>query len=334
MAISNLDPWAGIDPPDASSAIRAQRVSADLPWDFFWAKDIEKSCLLVFNCSSNALPLERMPHLKGIDAYTVVDRDKGMLVVRLLDGSQRDIFGRLCRDIVAGSVAAEKEQEVVRIVLQRLWRWHHLLRGGGDQRLSVEEQKGLIGELIVLERFFLSTLTPAEAMVAWHGPTGAPKDFEHERIRVEVKARRGAATPHVSISSEFQLDASRDELLYLCVANLNRASADSGQGFSVTDLAIGILKVLETQDPSQLDVYESLLCAVGFRWTDDYSADLFMLDQIEVYRVTGLFPRIQSSGLVAGVSRVRYSVLLRDCDDYRSGSEELVSAIAGEVHID
>lgn len=60
-------------------------------------------------------------------------------------------------------------------------------------RLSAEEQKGLIGELLVLERYLIPLFGPADATSAWVGPTGSPKDFECGRTAIEAKARRGAA---------------------------------------------------------------------------------------------------------------------------------------------
>ena len=62
--------------------------------------------------------------------------------------------------------------------LSRTWRWHHLLRGGRGTLLSPEEQKGLLGELFVLERLLLPRMDASSAVTAWRGPLGAPKDFE------------------------------------------------------------------------------------------------------------------------------------------------------------
>ena len=87
----------------------------------------------------------------------------------------------------------------------RTWRWHHLLRGGGSTLCyRLEEQKGLLGELLVLERPFCCLTSGAStAVAAWRGPLGSPKDFEIGRVAIEVKARRGGAIArHVAITSE------------------------------------------------------------------------------------------------------------------------------------
>ena len=53
----------------------------------------------------------------------------------------------------------------------------------------------MIGELLVLESVLLPHMEASAAVTAWRGPLGSPKDFEIGRVAIEVKARRGGATP-------------------------------------------------------------------------------------------------------------------------------------------
>ena len=112
----------------------------------------------------------------------------------LRNSNQRDIFQTLCLDIISAAARAESEAQAVSAALMRTWRWHHLLRGGRGSLLSPEEQKGLLGELLVLERILLPRMDAASAVTAWRGPLGAPKDFEIARVAIEAKTRRGG--PH------------------------------------------------------------------------------------------------------------------------------------------
>lgn len=144
--------WAGLVTPGCFNAVSARRVDADLAWDFFWARSSDRNYLLMLRHGSQSSPRDRLPQLKGID---VVDTPSGgaddvVLVLKLRDASQLDIFERLCRDIVGSTYGAASEREAVAAALGRTWRWHHLLRGGSDERLSPNEQQGLIGELLVL----------------------------------------------------------------------------------------------------------------------------------------------------------------------------------------
>ena len=141
------DPWKDIPSPSASQSVNAKRVDADLQWDFFWAKDVNSHCLLMLTFDKGSQPQGHLPNPKGIDLSTALtpDGNRVMLLFCLMDSSQKDIFRKLCLDIVASSVAATDEKEAVSLAVRRTWRWHHLLRGGADGRLSPEEQKAIAG---------------------------------------------------------------------------------------------------------------------------------------------------------------------------------------------
>ena len=143
----------------------------------------------------------RLPQIRDIEV-TLSDTDQHgtrTLGLKLRDSSLQDIFHTLCVDIVSAAARAASEPDAVNTALRRTWRWHHLLRGGRSGLLSPEEQKGLIGELLVLERFLLPLLPASVAVAAWLGPLGSPKDFEvgcwRSRPR-PVAAARGHTCDH------------------------------------------------------------------------------------------------------------------------------------------
>ncbi len=324
------DPWKDLTPPSAASAINARRVDEKNPWRFFWARGMDGKCLLVLQCGAESAPAKKLPSLKGIEVVvTDADGQQGrMLVFRLLDSRQRDIFHQLCIDIVAAGAAAPTEPEAVELAVARTWRWHHLLRGGTGGRLSEEEQKGLIGELLVLERHLLPRLSLADSLAAWRGPLGAPKDFEIGRIGIEAKARRGAATPHVLITSEHQLDGQGCDLLFLHVVDLSHAPEGAVQSFTVSDVACRVRDRLAL-DNVAIDRYEALLNATGFRWEDDYSEFRWLEGPSRIYGITDGFPRVTAGEIATGVSNVRYSLSLVECERFVVQAGVLDESIAG-----
>src|SRR4051812_27026056 len=171
------DPWLQLAVPDARNAVSAIRISETARWNFYWGRDSESRCLLILRHQCRAVP--RLPKLKGIDVLTEEGDSEGTdsLMLRLLDSAQRDIFYRLCLDIVEIASSGNSEQEAIALTVARTWRWHHLLRGGSSGLLSAEEQLGLMGELHVLDTYFLRLLSSVAALEAWRGPFGAPKDF-------------------------------------------------------------------------------------------------------------------------------------------------------------
>jgi len=328
----NSDPWSELAIPNAADAISARRVDADNPWGFYWARGIDRKYLLVLKHTIESMPHGRFPRLKGIEVVETEGSSDGerMLIFQLNDSTHRDIFQKLCADIVARASSARSEEEAVEVALARTWRWHHLLRGGSDGRMSPEEQKGLIGELFVLERYLLPRFSALDAISAWHGPSGAPKDFEIGRICVEAKARRGAATPYLAISSEHQLDDTGVDALFLHVIELSQAPASPSPGLSVTDAAQRIRQRIIGIDGAAEMAYEGLLAAAGFRWEDDYSDSLWLVGDSRLYAVKDGFPRITAPTVTPGVCDVKYSVSLAACEAFQVADAALESALEGQ----
>lgn len=330
------NPWEDLTPPSSADALNARRVDAEMPWSFFWARGIDRRCLLLLHHVAASSPNARLPHLKGIEITLSGGKADGsrILALRLLDSAQRDIFYRLCLDIIAAATDAETEAEAVAAALARTWRWHHLLRGGGDGRLSAEEQKGLVGELLVMERLLLPRLPAHDAVWAWRGPLGAPKDFEIGRTCIEAKARRGAATPYITISSEHQLDIGGIDILFLHVAELDRAPSDATATFNLTDIARRIHFSVGVTDHMAADLFETLLFAAGFNWEHNYSDMPWVQGPNHLYRVGNGFPSVTPASYPAGVLSVRYSVSLLECERFRVPDDVVVSALAGVANGD
>src|SRR5450830_170430 len=330
------DPWRDISPPSAAESVNAKRVDADLPWGFFWARDVDRRCLLLLSHAPESSPRGHLPKMKGIEvvAKPADKQHEGLLVFKLSDSAQRDIFYRLCKDIVASTSRASTEKAAVEIALARTWRWHHLLKGGSDGRLSTEEQKGLIGELLVLERHLLPNLDAADALTAWRGPLHAPKDFEIGRLCIEAKARRGAAQPYVAISSEYQLDSAGVDALFLHVVELDQAASDAEAGFSVATIAHRVGDQICSEERGALDAFETLLAAAGFRWEDDYSKSLWVEGASHVYRVSDDFPRLTAKDVPSGVGEVKYSLSLQECEPFQVNGDVLTAELRGGEHAD
>jgi hypothetical protein len=324
------DPWRDIPQPSSIDSLNARRVDADMPWNFFWARGIDGRCQLILRHASESSTSVRLPRLRDIDiSLATSDGDRSRtLVFRLLDSSHRDIFYNLCLDIMGAAADADSEREAVAVTLARTWRWHHLLRGG-EGRLSPEEQKGLIGELLVLERLLLSRLSAMDAVSSWRGPLGAPKDFEVGRIALESKARRAAATPFVAISSEHQLDTSGVDALFLHVVELDEGPSDATDNFTVSFIVDHVRNEILSTDEGAVDKYDSLLLAAGFRPDDDYSDSCWVEGKSRLYHVAPGFPRISVDGISTGITNVRYSVALKACEPFLCDESALEAALKG-----
>lgn len=325
------DPWADLRPPSAANKLNARRVDAASRWSFFWARSVDDRCLFVIEHDIESSPAGRLPRLQGIEV-THPDGPDGasrLLVFKLHDSLHRDLFYRLCQDILSCTVVAATEKEMVQVALSRTWRWHHLLRGGSDGRLTPEAQKGLIGELQVLERHLLRVLSARDAVMAWTGPLGAPKDFAVGQVGIEVKSRRGGTAPCVKINSETQLDDTGLVALFLIVTHHDRAPVDSGEGATLTDVVNRVRTTVHQLDVGMLERFENLLIAAGFRWADDYSDARWLEGPVNAFRVSAGFPRLAAPDIPAGVSAVSYTISMNECNAFSVDVKVLEQTIGG-----
>ena len=258
------------------------------------------------------------------------DASDARIVIRLVDPEQKEIFHRFCQDVVEATVLARTEEQAVERFLARTWRWHRLLRSGRERRLGSEAQKGLIGELVVLERHLLRTLGALDAVRCWAGPLDAPHDFEISGVRVEAKAQ-GTNRPRVTISSEHQLDSGDGDVLFLHVTEVVSAAEGTSGAFAVTELASRIRSAIAELDMVAVDLFEERLSAVGFDWTDDYSDTLWLVGDESLYEVREGFPRITSAMFSGGIEKVRYDISLTECEAFRVELASLAAAVTGTI---
>ena len=330
------DPWLGIDsPPAGSSRINARRVAPDTPWNLYWAVDSDRNVLLILQHGGEVARPRRLPRFRGlrVEAQPADGGTDERIVIRLTDREQRDIFLRFCRDIVEVTTLAKTEEQAVARFLARTWRWHRLLQGSRDSRLGDEEQKGLIGELLVLERHLLPVLGALDAVRCWTGPLGTHQDFEVSRVHVEAKAR-SAATPRVTISSEHQLASTGADRLFLHVTEVSIAPEGAAGAVTVTGMANGIRSLMAGQDMAAVDLFESRLDAVGFDWTDDYSDKSWLIGDESLYEVRDGFPRITPATVPNGAGDVRYTISLPECETFRIALDALAAAVSGAIDDD
>ena len=303
------NPWSGLEAIPGEHQFSGRRVDATIPWSFFWARDHSGNLLLTMRHKQLNSPAEELPRFRGIEiSLTRVGQgEEALLVIKLTDAINRELFYKLCLDIIAATSVANTEKIAVEIAVRRTWRWHYMLRTGRDGRLSPEEQKGLIGELLFMEAFLLPNLKAIDALSAWTGPSGSPKDFELGRMAVEIKARRGTARPQVSISSADQLDSSGVDSLFLHIVDLSRSPSDGG-GISVDQYAQRVADLITPEGPIAVDLFEELLLTAGLRPEDSYQDQLWIEGGARSYRVTELFPRIIPTDLKVGVVTVSYAL--------------------------
>ena len=321
----NEDPWHGL----AVGSIDARRVSRAGRQDFFWIMSGMSEPGLLLRVAAGTEEPRPLPKLRNLDVAMRDVEGGRALVILLKDGEQRELFAGLCEDVVRAAEGASDDQDALVRTVRRMIRWHYLLRGGRADTLSVDEQRGLLGELLFLTRL-VGLMGPRAAIEAWRGPAGASKDFELDKILVEVKARRGAAKPYVQISSEDQLSDVPGTRLFLVVSAVD--AVIKPDGLTLTDHVRTVEKIFEDADTESFYLWDEAIHASGFDPQDDYSDRRWNLGRTMDHEVRDAFPRIVTP-LLPGVASVRYSASLDACADYRlddGALDKLITEGSGE----
>ena len=317
----NEDPWEGL----GSGGVDARRVNPASPYDFFWVVSGKDEPGLLLRLSADTAEIKPLPKLRSLDlAYRNVAGHKS-LVLLLRDEEQRELFANLCKDIVKAGELGTDNRDALNRAIRRTMHWHHLLRGGKSGLLSLEEQRGLLGELQFLLHL-IDLIGPRAAIEAWKGPFGASKDFELDGCLVEVKARRGAAKPFVQISSEDQLSDIDDCRLFLVVSAIDAVVKPNG--LTLTDYVTEVEKLYAVADPEAYSLWEEAIMSTGFDFEDDYADRRWNIGKSLHFEVVDGFPRIANPPPL-GVSAVRYSISLDACSNF-SVEPDLVSRLIVE----
>ena len=177
--------------------------------------------------------------------------------------------------------------------------------------LGIERQLGLLGELLVLEKFLLKR--GGSALDAWLGPMGEPHDFRFNSREYEVKTTISAHRIH-TINGLEQLVPSAGCSLFIVSVMLGPPGA--GHGFSLTE-KVNQLYTGFAHKGQLGERFSAALASCGFRNEDKahYERRFSMRHPIAIVSVDGNFPAITGSTiqdalgeLAPRVESLRYDV--------------------------
>lgn len=267
---------------------------------------------------------ERPPILNLSDAV-LIDRFQDQsgrwnLSFTVQDGKFDEVFLRLADDLHARSAAAANQTIALDRVRNGLEQWRRLLQVRPSGLLSMEELRGLIGELwLVLEWFGRDR--PVDAAVAgWLGPLGLPQDFWYPDDGYYEAKTIGPSTSRVKITSEFQLDADDLNLLVLVVGSV----AESSPGAVNLPVLYSRVETRLNDVGASADPLAERFQRLGVNLEASFYRDSwFSFLQVSSYAVDSEFPCIRASTLGTGISRVKYQIDLADIRAFQRTTTEV-----------
>lgn len=272
---------------------------------------------------------ERLAKCRGVRVIHRVDDGpppRTHMQIALEDRRFVGIFAVLCADLVERAAGETTPASALKTCLNRLSLWQALFERVPAEGLSEEAQRGLFGELAILETMLLQTLDPIEAISAWTGPEPKNQDFIHSGSAIEVKSSLAKRHSRLVISNEKQLDETPHQTLFLAHVRLDESAS---QGETLPAL-VKKLRDLLSEDAPAFRLFDDRLMAGGYL---DVHARLYgsswKVSSIRYYTVEGDFPRLTEANLPAGVGDIRYSIVADDLGAFEVDRDVVVTSLGG-----
>jgi hypothetical protein len=206
----------------------------------------------------------------------------------------------------------------------RIAEWQTFLKALPDAGLNEREQRGLFAELQFLSDFLIPACGPDKAVQAWAGPKALAKDFQFAQLAFEVKATTTKEPIRFRVSSEIQLEHADDYTLMVFAVVYERVLA----GGKTLPAFVQTLRDELKPNPLVSLRFNELLLQVGYLdvHSDRYDSQLKTRSQ-HFFQVRNDFPRITGFDLPAGVTDVRYSILLSECRRFELPAAEIAEIL-------
>lgn len=304
-------PWTAANWDRRRSSVQAGAWEVDplSPLRLFYG--LEATGRLTFGYVANerpgTLPLSSVIRVdrrhRGID-------DKWTLVLTLLAAESEVVFRRLAEHVYARVMDSTTEAAGISAFEEAVSEWKRLF--ASPPRLSLGQLRGLFAELWVGFVIFRELLDDESILGSWNGPFMADQDYQFPEFMLEVKSIYQTSRA-VQISSEYQLDGKN---IYLAVATVLDESKPFDRSTTLPEL-ISIIRARFRGKPSLVEIFEDALAELEIDLSDAFYEDTHLIcEQVRIYEVNEVFPRIVPDMLQTGITGVTYKIQLKELVEF------------------
>ncbi|WP_396178672.1 PD-(D/E)XK motif protein [Flavobacterium sp.] len=280
--------------------------------------------LYIFETSKNAkFPEFKNFKFKGLLIEIFEFEDTKELHIYLLDNQLKDIFSLFIENIVEEISKSVTENEALVETSNVVLKWKKLFDKINFQGLTIERQKGLIGELLLFNSLLDEEYSIDALLESWTGPDFNDKDFRFGSFGIEVKLT-SSKVPKVKISSERQLDTENLTKLYLVLYVVEEVK---DKGFSLNSV-IEQIRTKINNNQNALKFFNERLLLVGYFHEDfeNYKRQ-YAFRKRNFYEVTSDFPRLVASDLPIGLFDTKYNIELSAIEQFLDSNESILELI-------
>jgi hypothetical protein len=280
--------------------------------------------LFIFETSINAkYPEFKNFKFKGLFIEVYDFKESKEFHVYLLDNQLKDIFSLFIENIIDDISKCVTENEALVETSNVVLKWKKLFDKINFQGLTIERQKGLIGELLLFNSLLDEEYSIDKLLESWTGPEYEDKDFLFGSFGIEVKLT-SSKVPKVKISSERQLDSTNLTKLYLVLYVVEEVK---DKGFSLNSV-IDQIRMKINYNQNALKFFNERLLLVGYFDEDfeNYNRQ-YAFRKRNFYEVTSDFPKLIASDLPIGLFDTKYNIELSAIDQFIIINESILEII-------
>ncbi len=323
-----LSLWEGMaNESGAGSSLIKRRIAPDAVIDLFASYIPSKRApgMIIEVAAEISAAKQDLPECRGItfdrEVTGPTDERRTIFRIHLDSTAQLEVFAILCADLLGIMISAQDPVAALEHGVRRLGAWQALFERVKKEGLSPEKQRGLFGELQILQSLLLTERHPLDAVFAWLGWEPANQDFKLGGLAIECKTTIAKRHAKAIISNEKQLDELPHELLVLAFVRLDESEAF---GLSLPEQVRSLRSELELEAVA-LQELEMRLLQAGYidSQASLYASPRYQVSSIQYFKIRDEFPRLTEANLPHGVGDIRYAIIPGDLNKFAIGDEEM-----------
>lgn len=290
-----------------SEIITKTKINEIKSFDCYLAtNNITKKHLYIMSIAKDVtIPELKKYKFKGVGIFIIESETHLELNIHLLENDLIDIFTLFIQNILEEIINDQKEELAIIKTLNVISKWKKLFDKFNFNGLTLEQQKGLLGELYYLKNLLKNEDLARNAIRFWTStePGFESKDFTLNTIGVEIKFTT-AKHPVIKISNERQLNKEYLDELFLVLLT---ADSVKNNGISLRSMVSSIRKMLVIED--ELELFNQKLRLYGYLDEHtDYYTSMYIIKNVIIYQINNGFPLIKENQLPLGIHNVSYSI--------------------------
>lgn len=306
--------WDRIKKTKIQDGFKSLRITSNCIPDLYIGIDQQSNrCLLLFLPYKVDIKLKKSQKEKLKIEFL---ESKNIILIVLTDENFIDLFDDLVVSLFSEIENLSDPNDYSKRLITQFYKWSAFFEDEHNSRLSIEEIKGIWGELSVLKELLdkENRGNINHILEAWRGPYDTSNDFVFDDKNYEIKTKDEYHT-HIRISSEFQLELEHGKGLELIVLTLK---LDLSKGDSLQDKIKKVVDLIWNQ-LGDLSIFYQALLQKGLTVENSSEYDNYRFCLLSKQRfdcASEGFPKLTRSNIPPEISDLKYKFQTTSLNDF------------------